>query len=300
MDLMHDLFRIGNIMSITKTQEAFSRRSFLALAAASPIAVLAAQGKRIPIGLALYSVREELNKDLMSTVRAVATMGYDCVEFYAPYYEWTTTYAKEVRKLVDDLGLGCYSTHNSAGLFSPEKLPRAIELNQIIGSKYIILGNAGKVEGVDGWKKVVETLNRAADMVRPLGMNIGYHNHAVEWKPVEGQSPIELVASTAAKDIVFQLDVGTCVEAGADPIAWVNKNPGRFPTLHCKDWSSDPSKGFNIVFGEGYASWKVLIGAAEKTGGLKYLVIEQDNVECCSQLEAAKRALANMRKLHGS
>jgi sugar phosphate isomerase/epimerase len=284
-------------MSIVKTQEGFSRRSFLALAAASPLAALAAQGKKIPLGLGLYSVREELKKDLTDTVRAVAKMGYEFVEFYAPYFEWTTSYANEVRKLVDDLGLRCYSTHNGGDLFSPEKLPHAIELNQIIGSKSIIMGNAGNIETLDGWKRVVESLNRAADKVRPLGMNIGYHNHAVEYKPMEGQKPIELIAATAAKDVFFQLDVGTCLEAGADPIAWVQKNPGRFPSLHCKDWSSDPSKGYRILFGEGYSSWKGLFSAAEKVGGLKYLVIEQEGADCCPPFEAADRCLANMRKL---
>src|SRR5947208_7209995 len=114
-----------------------SRRSVLALTAAVPFARAASTGKRIPVGLELYSVREELKQDLMGTVRAVAKMGYEVVEFYAPYFRWTDAYAKDLRKLLDDLGIRCLSTHNDSQSFTPENLPRAIELNQLIGSKFI-------------------------------------------------------------------------------------------------------------------------------------------------------------------
>ena len=75
-----------------------SRRGFFALTAAAPIASAFAQGKSVPVGLELFSVRGELKKDLMGTVRAVAKMGYDCVEFFSPYYAWTPDYAKQVRR----------------------------------------------------------------------------------------------------------------------------------------------------------------------------------------------------------
>src|ERR1051326_5832448 len=91
-----------------------SRRSFLAATAAVPLAG-APPRKRLPIGLELYSVRGELAKDLKGTVTAVAKMGYEVVEFFSPYFSWTPEYAKEVRKLLDDLGIKCNSTHNSSG-----------------------------------------------------------------------------------------------------------------------------------------------------------------------------------------
>ena len=80
-----------------------SRRSFLALSTTLPLAVTVGCGKHVPVGLELYSVRDGLKKDLTGTVTAVAKMGYQTVEFYAPYYDWTPEYAKEVRKLLDDL-----------------------------------------------------------------------------------------------------------------------------------------------------------------------------------------------------
>ena len=74
-----------------------SRRSFVAASALASVSLRAA-AKKIPVGLEMYSVRDELMKDLPGTVRAVAKMGYEVMEFYAPYFQWTTDYAKDVRK----------------------------------------------------------------------------------------------------------------------------------------------------------------------------------------------------------
>ena len=135
-------------------KDKISRRSFLALASTTPLMSAALKGKRVPVGLELYSVRDQLKQDLPGTLREVARMGYEGVEFFAPYFEWTLDYAKEVKRLLDDLNLRCFSTHNSAGSFAPDKIGHAIELNQIIGSKFIVMASAGRVEGLDGWKAV--------------------------------------------------------------------------------------------------------------------------------------------------
>src|SRR3954453_14819541 len=121
-----------------------SRRSFLGAAAAAPFAFTAAlRGTAtVPIGLELYSVRGELVKDLLGTVAAVGKMGYEVVEFYAPYLEWTPDRAKEVRKVLDDSGLKCRSTHNNGPSFTADGLKKAIELNQIIGSTNLIMASA--------------------------------------------------------------------------------------------------------------------------------------------------------------
>lgn len=276
-----------------------SRRSFLAVAAAVPLASAAPQGKRIPVGLELYSVREELKQDLMGTVRGVAKMGYEVVEFYAPYFRWTDAYAKDVRKLLDDLGIRCLSTHNDSQSFTPENLPRAIELNQIIGSKFIVMASAGKVQGLDGWKTVAERLNQAAGKLKPQGLRTGYHNHAAEFHPVDGRRPIEVIAENTGKEVVLQFDVGTCIEAGSDPVAWIDKNPGRIVSMHCKDWSPEPGKGYKVLFGEGVAPWKKIFEAAEATGGIEYYLVEQEG-SAYPPLETAERCLATFRKLHTS
>jgi sugar phosphate isomerase/epimerase len=280
-------------------RKSVSRRSFLALAAATPLASAAPQGKRIPIGLELYSVREELKQNLMGTVRDVAKMGYEAVEFYAPYFRWTDAYAKDVRKLLDDLGIRCLSTHNDSQSFTPENLPRAMELNQIIGSKLIVMASAGRVQGLDGWKAVAGRLNQAAGKLKPQGLRTGYHNHTAEFRPVDGRRPIEVIAENTGKEVVLQFDVGTCIEAGSDPVAWIGKNPGRIVSMHCKDWSPEPGKGYTVLFGEGVAPWKKIFEAAEATGGIEYYLIEQEG-SAYPPLETAERCLATFRKLHTS
>ncbi len=278
-----------------------SRRSFLSLAASASVALAlpATAKKRLPIGIELYAVRDELTKDLMGTVRAVAKLGYEVVEFYSPYTQWTTDYAKDVRKLLDELKIKCLSTHNSATVFTPENLPKAIELNQIIGSKTLVMASAGRVQGIDGWKGVAEKLTMAAEKLKPLGMRAGFHNHKIEFVPLEGKRPMDVLAANTPKDVTLQFDVGTCVEAGQDCIAWINANPGRIRSLHLKDWaagSEKEEKGYRVLFGEGESPWKKIFEAAEKKGGAEYYLMEQEGSRFGS-LETAEKCLATYKKM---
>ncbi len=273
-----------------------SRRSFLALSAAATIGLAAPKGKSVPIGIELYSVRDELAKDLMGTVRAVAKMGYEVVEFYSPYYQWTPEYAKEVRKLLDELKIRCLSTHNSASVFTPENLPKAIELNQIIGSESIVMASAGRVTGLDGWKGVADRLTQASEKLKPLGMRAGFHNHKLEFVPLEGKRPMEVLAAGTPKDVTLQLDVGTCVEAGVDPVAWINANPGRIRSLHLKEWGAGADKGYRALLGEGDAPWTKIFDAAEAKGGVEFYLIEQEGSRF-TPFETAERCLATYKKM---
>jgi sugar phosphate isomerase/epimerase len=277
---------------------AMTRRTFLTVAGALPLLARAPMfQRRVPIGLELYSVRDELTKDLMGTVRAVAKLGYEVVEFYSPYYSWTPQQAADVRKLMDDLGIRCLSTHNSATTIAADALPKAIELNRIIGSHHIIVASAGKVVGIDGWKAFGDQLNAAAEKLKPEGMFTGFHNHQTEWAQVEGQRPMDVLAARTTKDVILQLDVGTCVEAGADPVAWIKANPGRIKSLHLKDWA--PGAGYTVVFGEGVSPWKGILEAAESVGGVEHYLIEQEAGPATEQLQRAERCLANWKKLKG-
>jgi sugar phosphate isomerase/epimerase len=273
-----------------------SRRTFLGTVAAVPLVFAESGAKHIPIGLELYSVRDDLKKDQKATLQAVAKMGYECVEFFSPYVEWTPEYAKDVRKQLDDLGIRCYSTHNGSASFSSAGLPKAIELNHILGAKYIVLAHPGNVNGIDGWKAVVETLNQADSNMRSSGLHAGYHNHDLEWKPVEGQRPMDLLATGTSKDIMLQLDVGTCLETGNDPVAWIERNPGRIRSLHLKDWSAQ--KGYRVLFGEGSAKWKPILAAARKVGGAEYFLIEQEGSDY-PELETADRCLVAYKNISG-
>jgi sugar phosphate isomerase/epimerase len=269
-----------------------SRRSFLALSATLPWALAARGSRSTPIGLELYSVREALKGDPEGTVRSVAQMGYECVEFYAPYFEWSESQTKQMRKLLDDLGIRCFSTHNDERYFSHENIHRARDLNLILGTKYMVMASSQPKPGLDGWKTVADELNSAADQLEPSGLKPGYHNHQPEFTLVEGTRPIEILAKNTKPSVMFQLDVGTCLEAGSDPVAWIRSNPGRIRSLHLKDWS--PQKGYSVLFGEGVADWQSIFAAAESVGGVEYYLLEQEGSRF-PELETARRCLQSFR-----
>ena len=250
-------------------------------------------------------MRSELARDLPNTLRTVSKIGYEVVEFYAPYYDWTMPYAKEVRSLMDDLGLRCYSTHNHIQSFTPgDTMAKAIELNQIIGSRLLVLATApGGTKGAEDWKKLSGQLTTAVEQLKPHGLSCGFHNHQTEWTPLDGgHRAMDLLAANTPQEFVLQLDVGTCVEAGADPVAWIKANPGRIKVAHLKDWapgSAANEKGYRVLFGEGVSPWKEIIAALESVGGVEYYLMEQEGSRY-SEFETARRSLDAWKALKGS
>jgi sugar phosphate isomerase/epimerase len=261
--------------------------------------------KKYPIGIELYAVRRELARDLPGTLSAVSKMGYQVVEFYAPYLGWTIPYAKEVRTRLDDLGLRCYSTHNSsAALLGGETMAKAIELNQVLGARHIIMASPPpNTTTIEDWKKVSGQLTTASEQLKPHGLFAGFHNHKIEWLPVAGgQRIMDVLAKNTPPEFVLQFDVGTCLEAGADPIAWINANPGRIRSVHLKDWapgSEAQEKGYRVLFGEGVAPWKRILDAVESVGGVEFYLMEQEGSRF-SELETAQRCLATWRTMRGA
>jgi len=260
---------------------------------AAPLAL--AQRKNIPLGVQLFTLRNTLEKDVPGTLRQVAAIGYKNVEFYVPFYlTWTPEFARQVRKQMDDLGLRCTSTHNAMEAYLPEGIGKALELNQILGARYLISARRPKIEGIDGWKKVAEALQRGNERIRSNGLFAGYHSTTLEWTPVEGQRPMDVLLSNTDQTFAHQLDVGTCVAAGADPVEWVQRNPGRIRSLHLKDWA--PDKAYGALFGEGTVPWQKLFAAAEDKGGAEFYVMEQEqSVE--PPLEAIRKDLDLYEKL---
>ena len=258
------------------------------------------------IGIELYAVRGELQKDLPGTLRRVAKIGYEAVEFYSPYLSWTFPYAKDVRTLLDDLGVRCLSTHNSsAALTDAGTMAKAIELNQILGARYIIAASPPRgVTGVDGWKRVAEQYSAAAEELKPHGLAAGFHNHATEWNPVADGAPhaMQILAEHTPKEFALQLDVGTAVHAGIDTVAWIKANPGRIKSVHLKDWApgtKEEEKAYRVLFGEGVTPWKELFAAAESAGGVEFYLMEQEGSRY-GEFETAERCLAHWHKLRGT
>ncbi|HEY4246996.1 MAG TPA: sugar phosphate isomerase/epimerase [Lacunisphaera sp.] len=301
---------------------ALSRRRFLAFSSIVPAALLAgrmfgaaetnrpstpptAKRKVYPIGLELYSVRTELARDLPGTLSKVAAMGYEVVEFYAPYFEWTVPYAKEVRSRMQDLGLKCFSTHNHIESFTPGgTMAKAIELNQVLGTRYLILASTPKgTVTLEDWKNLCGRLSTAVRALQSHGLTGGFHNHQTEWAPLDGGPRVmDVVADNTPAEFALQFDVGTCMEAGADPIAWIKAHPGRIRSVHLKDWAPGKAadeKSYRVLFGEGVSPWREITAAVEATGGVEYYLMEQEGSRF-SEFETAKRCLDSWRKFRGN
>lgn len=298
-----------------------SRRGFLALSGAIPVA-LAAQSlggralaaaadgsapaaptpKKYPIGIELYAVRGELMRNPFNTLKTVAKIGYEAVEFYAPYFMWSPPMMKDIKSLMDDVGLRCFSTHNHVAYFADgEAVAKTIELNQILGARHLILSSApGTTKGADGWKKLGEQMTKVVDRLKPHGLTTGFHNHQTEWAKVDGDLRImDVLAANTPKEFVLQFDVGTCMEAGADPIAWIKANPGRIKSLHLKDWAPGDrkdEKGYRVLFGEGITPWMEILATAEAVGGVEYYLMEQEGSRF-TEYETAERCLATWKKM---
>jgi sugar phosphate isomerase/epimerase len=292
----------------------FSRRNFLAATLVAGIALrLQAQDqKRVPIGILLYAVQADLDQDFNGTLAAIAKMGFEGVEF-THYFEWTPARAREVRALLDSLHLRCFSTHNEAGAFSSDGLKHAVEINQILGSRTIccvrglearsaspaIAGKNAPMTfermGLDSWKKIADVLQQAAEHLRPLGMVCTFHNHAVEFVPLNGVKPIDILAQ--AKDVAFHIDVNVCRGTGTDLVAFIKQHPGRINSLLLTDGPRDASRRTPLL-GQGATPWKEIFAAAEGGGGVQYYLLAQAGGGL-PPMQALQKELEQYKLVHG-
>ena len=278
-----------------------SRRSFMklgtaGLAAAGATAPLGLYGRpaavaQKPIGLQLYSVRFECEKDLPGTIAAVAKMGYQGVEF-AGYYKHS---AKELRKLLDNNGLKCCGTHIGLETLMGKELPATVEFNKTIGNEFLIVPGLSKerTSSRKAWLETARTFNLIAGKLKPEGMRVGYHNHTIEFKPLDGELPWDTFFLHTSKDVVMQVDIGNALEGGANPVPFIKKYPGRAATVHVKEYSKTNPKAY---VGDGDVKWKEVFALLAKAGGTQWYIVEYE-IEGMPPLESVKRCLENLRKM---
>lgn len=277
-----------------------NRREFVGtLTAAAVMGRLgwAADAHRIErIGLELYTVRDALKKDFEGTLSRVAKIGYKEVEFagYFADLKNLNPAPKKTRELLNSLGLDAPSTHIPYSAVMPENLPRVIEASEIIGHKYIV--NPGIDEELrktaDGWKKAAEAFNRAGKETARSGIQFAYHNHVIEFKPVDGQLPYDILLKECDPKLVkMEMDLGWAHEAGTDPLKWWAEYPGRFPLVHVKDFEAN---GTMTDVGKGVIDWKALFAKAD-LGGVKHYFVEFDDPK--SPFESVQASYEYLEKL---
>ncbi len=259
------------------TRRHFLKRSATLAAvvgAVSPSALFAAEAKKkIPLGLQLYSVRKDCEKDLPAVLNKVGKIGYKAVEF-AGYYGRD---AKTMRKLLDDAGLGCCGTHTQIDTLLPDKLERTVEYNKTIGNKYLIVpGLPEKYRKTkEDWEKTADLFTEIAAKVKPQGMVVGYHNHSAEFEPLGGELPWNTFFNRASSDVKIQFDIGNAMHAKTPGVAttYLKKFPGRVVSIHAKPHSkSNP----NALIGNDDLPWNEIFNLCENVSGVEWYIVEYE------------------------
>ena len=281
-----------NVLSSEISRRSFLRRSALGAAGLTVGAGFArladaAAARKIPVGVQLYSVREQCAKDLPGTLAAISTIGYKGVEF-AGYHGRS---AKELRKRLDDLGLVACGTHTPYESVSANKLAETIEFNRTIGNKFLIVPwMEGKSK--QAWLDKAKEFNDLADKVKADGLWVGYHAHSHDFEKFDGETAWDLFFGNMKPEVIMQLDTSNCCEGGADPVAVLRKYPGRAKTIHIKANGGGPE----AVIGEDKVDWKGVFEFCEGKGGTQWYVLEHETSK--DPIDAVKRSFEALKKMN--
>jgi len=246
---------------------------------------------QIPFALQLYSVRADCAKDMPGTLEAVAKMGYKAVEF-AGYHNRT---AKELRKMLDDLGLVCCGTHIGLDTLLGDELKKSIEFNLTLGNKYLVVPGLAenRRNSRKAWLETAKLFNDIADKLAPHGLFTGYHNHHIEFTAMDGELPWDTFFGNTKHEVIMQLDTGNAMHGGADPLPFLSKYPGRAITVHVKEFSRTNDKA---LIGEGDMKWPEFFSLCQKIGNTKWYIVEHETY-AHPPLECVRLCLENLRKM---
>jgi sugar phosphate isomerase/epimerase len=286
-----------------------NRRTFLEILTAAAVlprhlSWAAAEHRIEKIGLQLYTVRDQMKADFDGTIAKVASIGYKEVEF-AGYFGRTP---EQVRAVIDRNGLASPSCHVEYAVLS-DQWPSVIESSKTIGQSYIVCPWIPEEirKQPDGWKRAIDTFNHAGEISKKSGIQFAYHNHWFEFLPVNGKLPYDMLLEQCDPGLVkMELDLCWITVAGADPLTYFNRYPGRFPLVHVKDMKKLPKvsaaggqdfgdslKDMTEV-GSGIIDWKRILGQSEKAG-IKHYIVEHDKAQ--APFESIKISYEYLAKL---
>jgi sugar phosphate isomerase/epimerase len=261
-----------------------NRRNFLQLSSAS-VAALAlgdiswAAGGKFPLGVQLYTVREQAEKDLGAVLAHISMIGYTEVETYWNVY---THPAKKLRSMILDNGLTVPSGH-----FNYEGLETKLDYAKELGVQWVICPMLPKEmwTSADGFKKAAAQFNVWGEQVQKLGMQFGFHNHNYEFQKFGDMTGFDILTQNADPKLVcLEMDCYWITQAGQDPVAMLKKYGSRIQLLHLKDRMAGfpttqmlgPDAEHITEVGSGTINWKAVIDTAQQTG-VKHYFVERDN-----------------------
>jgi sugar phosphate isomerase/epimerase len=239
----------------------------------------------VPIGVQLYSVGAELQKDVPGTLKRLRAIGYARVESAG----FAGLGAKEFRVRLDEAGLACPSAHMPLG---DGELGHLFDDAHTVGAHYVVCSGLlpkrpeGQDSTIEDYATMADRLNVIGRQAKTAGLQFAYHNHNFEFKKLEGgQVGYDvLLAKTDPEAVAFELDCGWAVTAGVSPADYFARNPGRFRMLHIKDFVEKPLPIYSLAkdkrpqgteLGRGHIDYKPILAAAAKAG-IKDYHVEQE------------------------
>ena len=262
------------------------------------------------IGLQLYSVRDDMKKDPLGTLKQVAQMGYKHVE-HANYvdrkfYGYT---AKEFRKILDDLGLKMPSGHTVMGKNHWDETKKdftdewkyLVEDAAYMGQKYVISPwmDESMRKTYDDLVRYLDVFNLCGDLCKKSGMKFGYHNHWAEFtEKLNGMKLFDIMMQKLdVNKVVMQLDIGNMYIGGAKALDVIGQYPGKFELIHVKDeiGNNTPEKFESAILGKGIIPVKEVLDICRKTGGTQVYIIEQEAYQGKAPLDCVNEDLKIMK-----
>lgn len=248
----------------------------------------------LPIAIQLYSVRDDMEKDFVGTIKKVKELGYDGVEF-AGLFGRT---GDEVKAICDDIDIKIVSAH--VPYYDMLENPEAVLKDyQDMGCKYVVVPYLTEEcrPGTDGWESTVAGIEKIGKVAKTMGMKLLYHNHDFEFLKIDGKYALDILYDTVSEDLLAT-EIDTCWVnvGGEEPAAYVEKYTGRAPVVHLKDFAGQKGNGplYKLIgideeevadsantfefrpVGSGVQDWKKITAAAEKAGA-EWVVVEQDD-----------------------
>ena len=256
---------------------------------------------KVPVGLQLYSVRHALAEDPRGTLAAVAEMGYSGVEFFgAPRYA-----ADELRGLLDETGLVCCGWHTPIELLQESTIYPTIAYHKALGNDKLIVPwvHPEQYKSRADWIGLAEFLSRTADVLAHYDMATGFHNHYVEFHPVEGEWPWYTLFDHAGPGVIMQFDTGNALTGNPDVdlVEVVRRYPGQSRSVHLKPFAKslaaqDLKAATRPVIGEDEVPWPDFFAACEGVGGVEWYIVEYES-DAHPPLEAVQRCLQALRAM---
>jgi sugar phosphate isomerase/epimerase len=301
---------------MTETQQ--SRRAFLQASTLAGVALLLpdsllanAKSSSKNIGLQLYSVRDEMKKDPIATMKAVAEMGYKNVE-HANYVggKFYGYEPKEFRKIIDDLGLTMRSGHVVLGGQHWEASKndftdawkKTIEDAAILGQKYLVSPwlDVNLRKNFDDCKRFMEVFNKCGELSKKSGVKFGYHNHDFEFSlRLTSVKVYDIIMQNTDPSLVAQqLDIGNMYGGGGRAVDLLKQYPNRFELMHVKDEIKGEKEAYeSTILGTGVVGVADVLKLAAKSGGTTEYIIEQESYQGKAPIDTVKTDLEWINKV---